>query len=138
MQKLELATLSFDDCTLGRLRVGDFTCFTLELPWKDNSRKVSCIPEGTYLCQAGVSPSNGNVIKVYDVPNRSHIQIHAGNFTSDIEGCTLVGDGIKKINKDAIPDVSNSSKTLSRLLQAVGKDKFWLMVNREYSRTQFL
>lgn len=27
---------------------GNFLCHTIELPWKQNQRSISCIPEGKY------------------------------------------------------------------------------------------
>lgn len=70
---------------------GNHLCFTLELPWKNNERNVSCIPKGTY----GVVPHNGtkykNVWRLLDVPNRAGILIHTGNTKADIQGCILVG-----------------------------------------------
>lgn len=70
---------------------GNHLCYTLELPWKDNQRNISCIPKGTY----GVVRHNGtkykNVWRLLDVPNRSGILIHAGNTKADIQGCILVG-----------------------------------------------
>lgn len=122
-----LNTWCMPDCTLGRLRLEDkeqgtteFQCFTLELPWKENARNVSCIPCGDYPAIAYASPSKGDVLLLKDVINRTFIEIHAGNFTSQIRGCILVGDGLKDINHDGIPDVTNSRNTLKRLLEVVG------------------
>ena len=70
--------------TLGTLiardRSGLFTCKTLELPWLDNKRQVSCIPDWEYELVKHVSPTWGNCLKVMDVPNRSDILIHPGNY----------------------------------------------------------
>ena len=107
----------FDDCTIGRLRYEDFQCLTLELPWLGNKPNVSCIPFGRYRAFKRNSPKNGNVIELRDVWDRTFIQIHAGNYTSQIQGCILVGDSIKDINNDGILDVANSKATLSKLLE---------------------
>ena len=49
--------------TLGAMFDGDERiCETLELPWRDNQRGISCIPEGIYECKLAHSPSRG-----YDV-----------------------------------------------------------------------
>lgn len=105
-----------DDCTLGRLRYGNFHCFTLELPDLDNQTDISCIPAGTYEAVKYQSPSKGDVILLKGVPNRTYIEIHSGNYTSQILGCILVGDSIKDINNDGVPDVTNSVNTLKKLL----------------------
>jgi len=108
------------DCTLGILTCGDFKCFTLELPWKDNQRNISCIPAASaYRGMKHTSPKNGDVIAIPNVLNRDYIQIHAGNYTSQIEGCILVGESIKFLNSDNTPDVTNSRKTLEKLLSVL-------------------
>lgn len=105
------------DCTLGRLSLPNgFQCFTLELPDKNNAANISCIPAGTYKAFKRQSPKNGLVYELRNVPGRSFIQGHAGNYTSDIEGCILHGDSIKFLNSDSVPDVANSRKTLDTLL----------------------
>lgn len=67
----------------------------LELPWKYNEEKVSCIPTGTYLCrlQEHVSKS-GNQYPAYEVtgaPDRTDIEIHIGNTVVDSLGCLIEG-----------------------------------------------
>ena len=37
-----------DTGTFGQFRIGDYQCHCGELPWRDNSRNVSCIPAGIY------------------------------------------------------------------------------------------
>lgn len=112
-----------DDCTLGRLTCGDFQCWTLELPFLDNKNDVSCIyPAQAYKGKKHVSPKNGNVIAIENVKGRTHIQIHAGNYTSQIQGCILVGDSIKFLNDDKIPDVTNSKRTLEKLISILPEE----------------
>lgn len=105
-----------DDCTLGILKCGAYRCFTLELPDLNNQKNISCIPAGVYKSKKHVSPKNGKVIEIQDVPNRTHIQIHAGNYTRQIQGCILVGDSIKYLDYDLTPDVTNSVNTKNKLL----------------------
>lgn len=113
-----------EDCTIGRLRYGSFQCLILELPWKDNQQNVSCIPEGIYKAKKRISPGKGyQVIEYINVPNRTYIQIHYGNYTHQILGCQLPGDSIKWLNDDTILDVTNSEKTLDKLLSLL-PDKF--------------
>jgi len=109
-----------NNCTLGILSCGTFQCFTLELPDLQNQPDISCIPPGKYDYYFRDSPKNGPVLELRDVPNRTYIQIHAGNFTSDIHGCILVGKSIKFLNDDEIPDITNSKSTLSKLLNHAG------------------
>jgi len=111
------------DCTVGVLSFCGLRLFTLELPWLDNEKNVSCIPRGIYRAYIRNSPANGYVLELLDVTNRTHIQIHAGNFTHQIKGCILVGDSIKDINKDGVPDVTNSKNSLAKLLNKIGIDE---------------
>ena len=108
------------DCTIGRLSIAAFQCFTLELPDLDNQSNISCIPEGVYNYETYNSPKHGEVLLLLEVENRSYIEVHAGNFTRQIRGCILVGDSVKWIDSDSIPDVSNSKNTLKKLLKLAG------------------
>lgn len=73
-------------------------CSTLELDWKNNKVERSCIPIGSYQVRKHNSPKFGKVFKVLRVPKRTHILIHAGNFTMDTTGCILVGETISPQN----------------------------------------
>jgi len=119
---IKLTTWVNKDCTLGRLSYGNFKCFTLELPWKDNATNVSCVPAGTYKATKYNSPSKGLVVLLKDVEGRTWIEIHSGNYTHQIRGCILVGDGITYLDNDSIPDVVNSRNTLYKLLEALPMD----------------
>ncbi len=107
------------DCTIGRMSYGHFRCLTLELPWLLNKRNVSCIPSGNYTSVKYDSPKHGSVLLLQSVRNRSFIEIHAGNFTYQIEGCILVGDSLKYLDGDTVLDVTNSKNTLAKLLASV-------------------
>ena len=108
------------DCTIGRLSINNFQCFTLELPDLGNEQDISCIPDGRYEYYFRESPSNGNVLELRNVPDRSYIQIHAANHTRQLRGCIAVGDSVRFLDSDKIPDITNSKKTLSKLLEVAG------------------
>ena len=112
------------DCTVGRLSYGDFKCFTLELPDLNNQKDISCIPAGVYFAKKRFSPSKQKtVIEYINVPNRTYIQIHQGNFTRQLLGCQAVGDGIKWFDGDDILDVTNSGTTFEKLMSVL-PDRF--------------
>lgn len=92
-----------------------FTFRTLELPWKDNKPRVSCIPEGTYKAIKHISPKFNKSFWLQNVPGRSEILVHPGNYTSQILGCILPGETIQDINGDTIDDVTKSGPTLNLL-----------------------
>ena len=90
--KATLQRLYLDDRTIGVFKLGNFECYTLELPDKDNQTNISCIPEGTYKCERIVSPSLGDCYNVADVEGRTYIRMHQGNYLREIKGCILVGE----------------------------------------------
>lgn len=119
---LVIKTLHLDTCTIGRLSLSDtnFKCFTLELPWLGNAKNISCIPAGYYDFEVRRSPSlKMDVIHILGVPNRTWIYIHAGNFTRQIQGCMLVGNSIKDIDKDGTPDVTDSKEVFFELMDLI-------------------
>lgn len=114
---LDVVRSYYSDCTLSRLFYPGGSLFGLELPWLGNEPNVSCIPEGTYDYEIKESPSTGElVIWVLNVPNRSAIQWHPGNYTRQIRGCGLPGMGIKFLDSDEIPDVFSSGAALEVLI----------------------
>lgn len=107
-----------------------YECETLELPWMDNRRNISCIPADVYEVVKHISPRHGECFEIQNVPNRTHILIHAGNYYTDIEGCILVGSWYADIDKDGNLDVARSKKTLKELLEIL-PDEFSLVVHYE-------
>lgn len=103
--------------TEGLFVYGDYSCKTLELPWRDNQRKISRIPAGTYEAIRHVSPTFGKCFQVLHVPNRSHILIHKGNFHRNTLGCILVGREFKDIDGDGNLDVTSSGLVMDELLE---------------------
>lgn len=88
---------------------------TLELKWLGNASMVSGIPAGDYVLERGKSAKNGLMYSVLRVPERIGIQIHAGNYYTQIQGCILVGVGLKDINKDGFLDVIDSRMAMAQL-----------------------
>ena len=89
---------------------------TLELPWKNNENRISCIPTGSYQVEKRISPKFGLHFYITNVNNRSFILIHPGNYYSQILGCVLIGSDFSDINNDGLLDVINSRKTLNSFL----------------------
>jgi hypothetical protein len=123
------------ECITGRLYYKGWQCWTLELPWKDNQNRVSAIVPGEYEAFKRNSPSNGRVIELRDVPGRSHIQFHSGNFIRNVLGCILVGDSIRW-DPDTIsngkwePMVTNSVVTMNRLLELAPQEVILQITDR--------
>ena len=100
---------------------------TLELPWLENKRRVSCIPSGVYTVKKRWSEKYGWHLHVLDVPGRDWILIHFGNFYTDILGCILPGADHVDINGDGLKDVTSSKRTMKRILALV-PDEFKLQI----------
>lgn len=117
-----------DGPTLGILRVWEgpmkmLELKTLELPWKNNARAISCIPEGTYTMRWTPSPKFKATWQLMDVPGRKYIRIHAGNYLSDIQGCILVGYSHTDLNGDGVADIASSRKALKQLEAALPNER---------------
>lgn len=89
---------------------------SLELPNLGNQRRISRIPEGTYKARKHTSPKFGRSLWLQDVPNRTEILIHKGNYHSDILGCILLGKQLSDINKDGFMDVTQSGVAVKELM----------------------
>jgi len=122
--------------TLGTLLLMDgerpiYRCKTIELPWNNNQKNYSCIPEGEYVVIRHQSPSKGECFKVLDVPDRTDILIHIGNFAAgkkiDTMGCILPGIYFQDINDDGNIDIAESTKAMKYLLE-YSPDNFTLIV----------
>lgn len=114
--KLELLRIEHHPLhTIGVLRMnGAYLCATLEPPWKDNKRYVSCIPCGGYTCARVASPKYGDTFEVTDVKERDKILFHAGNWASNTEGCILLGQHPGKLRDERA--IINSGDTFRKFL----------------------
>ena len=65
---------------------------TVEAPWEDNRRGVSCIPTGEYKLIRGKFYKGGySTFELDGVPGRSLIKIHVANFARELTGCIALG-----------------------------------------------
>lgn len=67
-------------------------CLTLERPWLNNERNISCFPDGDYICKRVNSPTFGNTFEITNIPGRSECLFHCGNIMDDSHGCTVLGE----------------------------------------------
>lgn len=96
-----------------------FEFCTLELPWENNEQRVSCIPAGTYKVVKRYSRKYKRHLHITNVPGRSYILIHPGNYHSQILGCILPGSEHADINQDGHMDVIQSRQTMERIMDLV-------------------
>ena len=104
----------FPDGTNGKLECeGKTICNTIELPWKNNERKVSCVPEGKYFLEKRYSAKFKWHIEVKNVANRSGILFHpANNAKQELNGCIapvtkLSGAGLGLMSRKAFAALKN-------------------------------
>lgn len=121
--------------TFGHLVVSPaFECWSGELPWLGNSKGKSCIPDGVYRCEWGMSPKFGGTYHVRAVPGRDSILIHAGNFVGDedknlkanSDGCILLGRAIGDIAGQKA--LLSSKDALAAFVEEMDKEPFELSI----------
>lgn len=105
---LELTRTYFPEGTNGILKCeGKVVCKTIELPWKNNVRRVSCIPEGKYFIKKRYSSKFGWHMEIIGVDNRTLILLHpANNALKELNGCIapvtkLSGPGLGLLSRKA-------------------------------------
>ncbi len=106
--KLVLTRTYFPDGTNGKLECeGEFICYTIELPWKNNETRVSCIPEGKYFIRKRYSNKFKWHLEVENVVHRNLILFHpANNALRELKGCIapvtkLSGSGLGLMSRKA-------------------------------------
>ena len=120
-------THNLPSATLGTLTIDDVKTdpiYTLENP-KRATDKDSRIPAGIYKCKPYSGTKYKDVYIVLDVPNRSAILLHAGNFERDTLGCILLGN---KFTLKPEPAVLESKKCFERFRSLIGKNEFTLTI----------
>jgi Family of unknown function (DUF5675) len=67
---------------------GQIICPTIELPWKENQSKISCIPEGRYQVTTRYSKKFKWHLLINEVPDRQLILMHPANDAQkELKGC---------------------------------------------------
>jgi hypothetical protein len=105
---LFLTRTYFPDGTNGKLECeGTLICYTIELPWRKNETKVSCVPEGNYFIRKRYSAKYKWHLELVDVPKRKFILFHsANNAKKELNGCIapvtkLSGPGLGLLSRKA-------------------------------------
>lgn len=101
-----------------------FNCVSLELPFLSNKKGISCIPTGTYKAIKTKSQSRGDVLILKQVPNRTSILVHIGNYSKDTLGCILVGRNIEYSEGTGEHYITQSRLTMSALLSVCANELF--------------
>ena len=109
---LVLTRTYFPEGTQGVLEWnGTIVCYTIELPWLNNQKRISCIPEGEYILQKRFSTKFKWHLHLMNVPGRDLILIHPANDAKkELLGCIAIVTKHTGIGKG-----SNSRKALEKL-----------------------
>ena len=119
--------------------------FTAELPKyagdpdQLNERRIDCIPRGTYECKIKNSEKFGKVYEITQVPNRSGILIHAGNyagdtskgFKSNVLGCVLLGKSFGVMGGQRA--IGDSKIAIKEFMDEMEDEPFILEIEEEYA-----
>lgn len=120
--------------TLGSIynEQGDLICKSMELPWRDNKRSISCIPEGSYhvIKQPPKETRPYPYFRLPNVQGRSGILIHRITYVKDLRGCIGVGGRFVDWNNDGVPDMADSSKKLQWMVDNL-PDEFELVITKK-------
>lgn len=86
---LVLSRTYFPEGTNGKLECeGKLICYTIELPWKMNEARASCIPEGKYFIRKRYSAKYKWHLEIENVPSRKYILFHPANDAhKELQGC---------------------------------------------------
>ena len=107
-----------DKSVIGKLYLNsEFYGHTLELAWKDNQKRISCIPKGVYEVEkrhTEKSKYKYEHLHILDVPDRELILMHIGNYPKNSKGCILLG------NTRALNFVGDSRKAFYKLMYDLG------------------
>lgn len=123
-------SLSNDKCTQGVIEVGtDLSLFTMELPDKNNAKRISCVPVGVYDLIRYASPKFGSVYGLVNErlgvslsnmsAQRTHILIHAANTASELLGC--IAPGFSRDILSGQPAVLQSKAALARFMRELDR-----------------
>jgi hypothetical protein len=121
-----------DEGTFGTLTFNNFFCYTVEKPWVNNVRYMSCIPPGDYFLEYYDSPKfgpsciiHGGTVSKFPDGNfeRYGILIHPANWSSDVTGCIGLGETMTVLNNRAA--VTNSRKTVAEFLKLINIDEVY-------------
>lgn len=129
---------STPDGTFGQFVGFDFDFYSLEKPWVDldgnghGDPQKSCISPApghtaSYECVWHTSPKYGPCYTVTNVPERSHILLHACNWESQLLGCIGLGKARGVLNGK--PAILRSKEAIAEFHAAMREQPFRLEVS---------
>jgi len=138
-----------DQGTFGHLVCEGFHLHTGELPWRENTQRISCIPAEHYRVEwEPTGRFKGYAIRA--VLNRTSIEIHKGNwcgdvskgFKSNVLGCICLGLGRGRMTPPGSPVKSqqeaiiSSSKAIEKFHSFMKKEPFLLIIEDKFKEEE--
>lgn len=121
------------NCTMGQISLTDGTViYSLELPWKDNQKDISCVPPGVYNLIPYTSPKHDSTWYLENESlgvggngaERSFCEIHSANWASQLEGCIALGLQHSPMYNpqegEIVPAVEDSMLAINRIKNVLG------------------
>ncbi len=107
-------------------------CNTIELPWCDNKRNVSCIPEGRYELAPRETATRGKHLLVKGVPDRSYILLHsANNALLQLRGCIAPVSQLEGAGKGGDSRVALAKLVALTYPVFAAKEPVWLIICKQ-------
>lgn len=100
--------------------------YSLERPWRNNEKDVSCIPPGVYQCLIVDSPKFGKVYGVTGVKDRTSVLIHAANWVRQLQGCVALGNAVGVVL--GINGIMGSRDAVARFMADLDNESFTLTI----------
>lgn len=117
-EKTDKGTVSVNLVNTGDESFNQFG-YNIELPFLDNRRNISCVIGGIYNFQQIVRPDGSMAIEILNVPNRTHVLAHSGNFMKDTNGCILPNISYSYTRDTKTPYGITSRPQVKQLLRAL-------------------
>lgn len=125
-----------DAGTFGTIDCKGVSFVSGELPWRNNEKEKSCVPEGSYEAVWCFSPRFQRYTYLLKaVPGRDAIRIHAASFMGDrslslrshLDGCIAIGDGVKFMDRQQF--LVNSASSTRTFDNRMGGESFTLEIS---------
>ena len=130
--ELELIRTYHPNGTNGKLcHKGKLQCYTIELPWRNNAQKISCIPEGKYRIRMRYSIKHKQHLRLEGVSGRDLILVHPANIAEDeLKGCIapvthITGEGRGSLSRAAC------KRLTALVLRWIDKEPVYIHIKKE-------
>jgi len=109
---------------------GNPICYSIELPWLENQRGISCIPEGKYELKKRYSQKFKWHLHVTNVTGRSLILVHPANDAKkELNGCIAPVSGLTGFGKGSLSRLARE-KIESIVFPQLEKNKSMFLIIR--------